>query len=104
MPEAIREKINRLGPKAGCSSKAKRGLPQKVPRRTGARALFSEVTSSRGGTPTQRPGDIVRQNRDWKREVQKIDKCVMDATLIKAKEINHSNSSVKEKWRGRMRN
>ena len=35
-----------------------------------------------GGTPTQRPGDIVRQNLDWQREVHEIDKCVIDVTLV----------------------
>ena len=35
-----------------------------------------------GGTPTQRPRDIVRQNRDLQREVHERDKCVMDATLV----------------------
>ena len=34
------------------------------------------------GTPTQRPGDKVRQNLDWQREVRERDKCVMNATLI----------------------
>ena len=58
------------------------GITPNVPRRTGARALFSGVTSSRGETPTQRPGDIVIQNLEWQREVHEIDKCVMDVTLV----------------------
>ena len=66
----------------GAVARQKMGRPQKVPRWAGARTLFSKVTSSRGGTPTQRPGDKVRQNLDWQREVRERDKCVMDATLI----------------------
>ena len=56
-----REKVHQLSQKARCSSKAEKGKSpkrsQRTPkceRRTGARALFNEVTSLRGGIPQLR--------------------------------------------------